>query len=308
MKKQATFLGLLACCLLQFASCTGGPAGKTVYNLSDYGIRPDTRENMSPLIEKALQTIRKEHPEGKELTIVLPAGRYDFYPDQAASRTYFVSNHDQPNPKAVGLALEDMDGVTFDGQDAELVFHGRMLPLSLLRSKDCTLKNFSIDFEQPHITQASVIANDPQAGQITLELAPWVQYEISGDSLYVKGEGWRHCPPICIAFEPETRRLVYNSSDVRMVLSKVKDLGNRRILAEGWKNPQLVPGTVLAMRTWYRPAPGIFLSHNTNTTLKNIQVHYAEGMGVLAQVCNNIRLDSFSVCLKGKDDPRYFTT
>ena len=81
-----------------------------------------------------------------------------------------------------------MEGITFDGQDAELVFHGRMLPVSLLRSKNCTLKNFSIDFEQPHITQASVVTNDTKAGQITLELAPWVQYEIAGDTLYVKGE------------------------------------------------------------------------------------------------------------------------
>ena len=308
MKKQTIFLWPLVCCLFLLASCAGKSTGKTVYNLADYGIRPDTKENISPLIAKAIQDIRQEVPEGQEITILLPAGRYDFYPDQATSRTYFVSNHDQPNPKAVGVALEDMEGITFDGQDAELVFHGRMLPVSLLRSKNCTLKNFSIDFEQPHITQASVVANDTKAGQITLELAPWVQYEIAGDTLYVKGEGWRHCPSSCIAFEPETRRLVYNSSDVRMVLSKVKDLGGRKVLAEGWKNPLLVPGTVLAMRTWQRPAPGVFLSHNTNTVLKNIQVHYAEGMGLLAQVCDNIRLDSFSVCLKGKEDPRYFTT
>lgn len=308
MKKQTIFLWPLVCCLFLLASCAGKSTGKTVYNLADYGIRPDTKENISPLIAKAIQDIRQEVSEGQEITILLPAGRYDFYPDQATSRTYFVSNHDQPNPKAVGVALEDMEGITFDGQDAELVFHGRMLPVSLLRSKNCTLKNFSIDFEQPHITQASVVANDTKAGQITLELAPWVQYVIVGDTLYVKGEGWRHCPSSCIAFEPETRRLVYNSSDVRMVLSKVKDLGGRKVLAEGWKNPLLVPGTVLAMRTWQRPAPGVFLSHNTNTVLKNIQVHYAEGMGLLAQVCDNIRLDSFSVCLKGKEDPRYFTT
>lgn len=227
MKKQATFLGQLICCLLMFSSCATGPTGKSVYHLSEYGIRPNTRENMSPLLEKALQSIRQECPEGKEITIVLPAGRYDFYPEQAASRTYFISNHDQPNPKAVGLALEDMNGMTFDGQNAELVFHGRMLPVSLLRSQNCTLKNFSIDFEQPHITQASVVDNDTKNGQITLQLAPWVQYEISGDTLYVKGEGWRHTPSSCIAFEPETRRLVYNSSDVRMV-PLLRDLWTNR--------------------------------------------------------------------------------
>lgn len=48
--------------------------------------------------------------------------------------------------------------------------------------------------------------------------------------------------------------------------------------------------------------------HDTNTTLENIQVHYAEGMGLLAQMSENITLDKFSVCLRGEDDPRYFTT
>lgn len=31
-------------------------------------------------------------------------------------------------------------------------------------------------------------------------------------------------------------------------------------------------------------------------------------MGLLAQLCENITLDRFNVCLKGPNDPRYFTT
>lgn len=31
-------------------------------------------------------------------------------------------------------------------------------------------------------------------------------------------------------------------------------------------------------------------------------------MGLLAQLCENITLDEFSVCLRGDKDPRYFTT
>ena len=62
------------------------------------------------------------------------------------------------------------------------------------------------------------------------------------------------------------------------------------------------------MRTYERPAPGLFLAHNVNTRLENIQIHYAEGMGLLAQLCENITLDHFSVCLRGENDTRYFTT
>lgn len=36
-------------------------------------------------------------------------------------------------------------------------------------------------------------------------------------------------------------------------------------------------------------------------------VHYSEGMGLLAQLTENIYLDNFNVSLRGKDDPIYFT-
>ena len=42
-----------------------------------------------------------------------------------------------------------------------------------------------------------------------------------------------------------------------------------------------MPGTVIAMHSWERPAPGVFLYHDVNTTLENIKVHYAEGNGPL---------------------------
>ena len=63
----------------------------------------------------------------------------------------------------------------------------------------------------------------------------------------------------------------------------------------------------MAMRAWNRPTPGVFLSHNTNTTLKKVSVHYAQGMGLIAQLCDNIHMDGFNVCLD-KNSNRYFTT
>ena len=85
-------------------------------------------------------------------------------------------------------------------------------------------------------------------------------------------------------------------------------MGENRICMPGWKGSYLTPGTRVVLRGWERPAPGIFLSHNLNTSFENVTVHYAEGMGLLAQLCENITLDRFNVCLKGSQDPRYFTT
>ena len=260
------------------------------------------------VLQKALAKIKAEYKEGEKVILRFPEGRYEFHEKGAAVREYYISNHDQTNPKKVGIALEDMKNLTLDGQGSEFVFHGRMLPVSLLRSENCLLKNFSIDFENPHIAQVKIVENDPQDG-IVFEPAPWVDYRIAKDSIFeAYGEGWTMRHSWGIAFDGDTKHLVYNTSDIGCPTKGASEVAPRRIHAPGWKDARLVPGTVVAMRGWGRPTPGIFLSHDVNTTIENVKVHYAEGMGLLAQLCENITLEKFGVCLKGDADPRYFTT
>lgn len=285
---------------LTLASCTA------TYDLADYGVRPDSGENSAPIIREAIKEIRAESG-GRNIRIVLPAGRYDFHAEGASQREYYISNHDQPNPKSVGIVLEDMHNVTFEGNGAELIFHGRMLPVAVVDCRRCTVRDLSIDFANPHISQVRVVENDTEAGMITYEVAPWVEYEIRDSMFVAKGEGWEHNPSWGIAFEGDTKRVLYNSGDIGLGTRRVAEVAPRTIRAP-WRNPALVEGTVVAFRGYGRPAPGIFLYRNTDTSLENVTVHYAEGMGLLAQVCDGITLDRFSVALRGDDDPRYFTT
>ena len=288
-------------------SCTTLSAQK-VYEISAFGLKANSSKNASPVLQKALAKIKAEYKEGEKVILRFPEGRYEFHEKGAAVREYYISNHDQDNPKKVGIALEDMKNLTLDGQGSEFVFHGRMLPVSLLRSENCLLKNFSIDFENPHIAQVKIVENDPQDG-IVFEPAPWVDYRIAKDSIFeAYGEGWTMRHSWGIAFDGDTKHLVYNTSDIGCPTKGASEVAPRRIHAPGWKDARLVPGTVVAMRGWGRPTPGIFLSHDVNTTIENVKVHYAEGMGLLAQLCENITLEKFGVCLKGDADPRYFTT
>lgn len=288
-------------------SCTTLSAQK-VYEISAFGLKANSSKNASPVLQKALAKIKAEYKEGEKVILRFPEGRYEFHEKGAAVREYYISNHDQTNPKKVGIALEDMKNLTLDGQGSEFVFHGRMLPVSLLRSENCLLKNFSIDFENSHIAQVKIVENDPQDG-IVFEPAPWVDYRIAKDSIFeAYGEGWTMRHSWGIAFDGDTKHLVYNTSDIGCPTKGASEVAPRRIHAPGWKDARLVPGTVVAMRGWGRPTPGIFLSHDVNTTIENVKVHYAEGMGLLAQLCENITLEKFGVCLKGDVDPRYFTT
>ena len=278
------------------------------YDLSQYGIQANTTINSAPLLVNAIREIVAGHQSDTPIVLRFTKGKYHFYPTAALEREYYISNHDQTNPKSTGIPLEGLKNLELDGQGAEFIFHGRMLPLSLIDCENCTLKNFSVDFENPHITQFKIIANDTIARKITFEVAPWVKYKLDNGTFVAYGKDWQHTPEACIAFDENTRHIVFNTSDLRANFRQVSESAPRTIVAENWKQTKLLPGTVIAGRTWHRPAPGIFIHHSENTRIENVQVHYAEGMGLLAQLCTDITLDRFSVCLKGEKDPRYFTT
>lgn len=307
MKKtiEAVLLSVFLSCLMSFPVYA---QNIKVYDVSDFGLKANRLKDASDVLQKVLKKIKAECGEGDSVVIRFHQGIYNFYEKGAAVREYYISNHDQDNPKRVGIALEGMKRLTLDGGGATFVFHGRMLPIALLHSEDCLLKNFSIDFANPHIAQVEIVKNDPQRG-ITFRPASWVKYRITKDSVFeAYGEGWTVRHSWGIPFEKDTKRIVYNAGDRGCNTRGAYLVEKGLIQAPHWKDEKLAPGTIFVMRGWGRPAPGVFLSHDVDTRLENIRVHYAEGMGLLAQLCENITLEKFNVCLKGDNDPRYFTT
>ena len=303
MKSGRIFCTLL---LLAFWSLEVN-AQMRVYEASRMGLKPNSSHDAGMMMKRILKTIQQEYVEGDSVVLRFAPGRYDFYEKGASIREYFISNHDQRNPKMVGIPLEGMKHFTLDGGGAEFVFHGRMLPVSLVNSSNCTLQNFSIDFEVPHITQIQVVENMGDRG-IVFRPAPYVKYRVTREGEFeVQGEGWSNRPRFGIPFEEAAGHVVYNTGDTPCALHKVEEIEKGVLAAPEWKDSRLVKSTVIALRTWRRPAPGIFMAENVNTVLSQVKVHYAEGMGLLAQLCENITMDGFSVCLKEYEGyRRYF--
>ena len=283
-------------------------SGEKVYRASDFGIVPNTGKDMTAEIAKAIETIKAERG-GKPAVLFFAAGEYDFYPDSANVREYYISNHDQDNPKRVAVALEGVKNLTLRGEScgrrADFYMNGRMLPISMVDCENCKLQFVDVDTRSPQITQVEVLENDVENGVITYRIAPYVKYRIDNGRLVVYGSNWEFVPCWGIAFDGQTRHIVYTTSDIGVGTSNVEEVEPYLIRAP-WRDARLVKGTVIAMRSYARPTPGIFVSGCRNTTISHSTVHYAEGMGLLAQVSENITLDYFEVSTR--DDSRYFTT
>ena len=306
MKKARILLGMAL--ISSLLSC-----GNTKYYYgSDFGIVPGTGEDMTEEFAKAFETIKAECKGEVKVELIVDCGEYDFYPDSALVREYYVSNHDQDNPKRVALALEGMKNFTLKGKATgdgpalvDLMMNGRMLPVAMIECQDCKLENVGVDTRVPQITQVEVLENDVENGLITYRIAPYVNYRVDNGRLVVSGSNWAFVPSWGIAFEGDTKRIIYTTSDIGVGTSGVEEL-EPYVIRAPWRDARLVPGSVIAMRSYQRPTPGIFVSLCNNTTLQNSCVYYAEGMGLLAQMSENLTLDGFRVALRG--DGRYFTT
>lgn len=307
MKIAKYFLLTLFLCLV--GSGQSLQARKFVFKMADYGIRPNTEADhtLASRLDSVFDCIRRQVTAQDKIVMRFEPGTYHFHADHARAHELYISNHDQDQPKRVGVFVEGWNNLTMEGKKSDFVFHGRMIPLVISRTTNFRLNNLSIDFANPQIAQVQVVKND--ADGITFEVAPWVNYRIGSNGRFeTYGEGWIAQQSAGIAFERDTRHIVYNTADLGINTSGVQDLGGRQLLAPNWKDSRLVPGTVVAMRTWQRPCPGIFMRNNVHTTLHDVKVHYAEGMGLIAQRCDGITLKKFGVCLRGADDPRYFST
>lgn len=282
-------------------------------SLSDYGLRPNksmnSRDKLSERFACALKSaMRLRSNPADTIIIQLAPGDYYFASTRPHSRQFFISNHDHADKRYVGLALDSLTNVIIDGQGSTLFFEApAALPIAMTNCSGCSLKNLSIDYPKPHILQAVVMDNDTVAGDITMRLPDYAEYKIKNGKVTVTVDGNDVTPYACIAFEDSTGRVAYRTSDVGVWLDNPRKI-DKRTLKVAWRDTRLTSGMRLALRTYSRPAPAIFIDGSSDLLLKNVTVHYAEGMGLLAQNSSNITLRGFNVKRSNRYPERMHTT
>ncbi len=295
----------LFCFLFITVILAGCNTTRSITELKAFEVLKNTRNNSSFAAQQLSNALKaSNHQRFRE--IKLSAGRYDFHEEGAFTRELYISNHDQDNPKKVAFIFENLENVTLDGQGAEFIFHGTMIPFVLINCKNVVLKNFSIDFEVPHLRQLNILSVNKNTDEITAKLEPADNYTIKDNKLFLTGEGFSYAPNLSMAFRPD-KRLTYIRRDVSFTPKTVEEISKNILKIKGWEqSAHTSVGERFALRTYHRPTPGIVIDFCKNTTLENVTVRYAKGMGLLAQMSENITLNKFSVKLR-ENDIRYFT-
>ena len=109
-------------------------------------------KDATPLVIKALKACQDQ----KATKIVLPRGRYEFWPDFASEKYAFISNNDH-GLKNVLFDLSNMNNFEIEAQGSEFIFHGYMSPFILENAKNIKISNLSIDYARTFHSEAIIV-------------------------------------------------------------------------------------------------------------------------------------------------------
>jgi hypothetical protein len=276
----------IICCLLTIVFCQSVKAQDTI-SIADFGLKPDTRENAVPYLQKILKVCKdKTNP-----VLVFPQGRYDFWPQHCIEREYFESNTDDTNPRRLAILIEQFDGLTFDGSGSDFIFHDRMQPFTIDNCRNITIRNLNVDWDIPLTAQATVeaVTDDYIDLSINAYESPYI---IENGKLVFVGEGWKSKWWATMEFDKTTRIVVPCSGDVTLgnnwgaYRAEELEKGKVRLHYNFTRKPAV--GNLLVLRHSERDHAGIFIVDSKDIQLENLNLYHYPGLGVLSQYSENL--------------------
>jgi len=279
---------------------------KTFGSLNDLAIGKDA----TPFVINELR-------QTTDNTIInIPQGNYTFYPDYASERLCIISNNDNGLYRIL-FDLKDKKNITIDGNGSLLTFNGNMIPFNIEDAENITLRNFSIDWERPFHSEATVVAVDKERETFDIAISEHFPYRIEGDQLIWMEKWdadpwstreWRQDIAVNIFFDPESKATVYRVKNYKMnpyfpllhTQYKAEELepGLVRIYNSISELPE--PGWIWVSKGLLgknRQSPAIRILGSKNIRLENINIYHAGAMGIIAERSENIELDSVKVML-----------
>lgn len=279
--------------------CTNKPA--IIITAADFGLSEQTDAVLA--IRRALEACNANGAA----KLIIPKGRYEFYPDHCADQYCIISNNDN-GLKKIAFQLKGFKNFEIDASGSEFVFHGNMIPFNIDSASNIVLRNFSINWKRPFHSQGLVTAADPLHRTFDMAIDSEYTYHMEKDLIFFTGEGWIQDIQSNLFFDSATKAVVYNCEAYKLdtwnpllnTLYGAKELkkGLVRITDTIAALPQ--PGWIWVTsggREPNRRSPAIRIFGSKNVHLLDIDIFSAGGMGVIAERSEDMELKRFNVRL-----------
>ncbi|MFI3305570.1 MAG: right-handed parallel beta-helix repeat-containing protein [Rikenellaceae bacterium] len=275
---------------------------------SDCGAATTTREiTIEPTAEDVTYQLRQAIEsvgECDELTIKLSDGIYKFSPDLAFEKYAPITNHGN-GVKRIAFPLSGYKKITIEGNGAELLFHGQMMPFLFEGCDNVEVRDLTIDWDTPFTFLAEVIETNAKEGWRVVRprtAKDGFSWMLKGGKIqYPNIDGFNYAYlGSTLAFDPETKRPVVGILDLHSEPTKVEQLksGDLKIYEKLRQMPPV--GSLLSSkgdREHDRYAPAFDFKECSNIHLEGITIHHALGMGFLFERSEDITIKESQIVL-----------
>ncbi len=230
----------------------------------------------------------------KATKLLLAKGTYEFRPDFAPDKYVFISNNDHGLKNTV-FDLSGMENLEIDGQGSELLFHGYVCPFLLQNTKGIKISNLSIDYSRTFHSEGTIVGAYKDSLDLTFAAA--FPFKVENYRLTFYDERKTLYPyGHLLEFDTSKKEIAYMALDyldgVETMVAKEIRPGVVRIYLKDLKG---TVGNTLIFNAKNRLVPAFTISTSQNTTIQNVTIFHAGGMGVVAQCSTDILLDGLKV-------------
>ncbi len=222
--------------------------------------------------------------------------------DSVELKGYYCSNtakkHENPDGmRKTAIYLKNKKNIVIDGNGAKVIVHGKMTPMLFDGCENITVKNLTVDYACPTMSEFTIISND--GGECVIKINSDCRFEIKENELFWLGENgadgklyWcdsyignrRHIK----LFDPETRMSFdFRRDDLAFdILEKIDECTLKIQLKN--KDVFLPAGYVVQTRNIVRDQTGSLFQRCKNLVFEGLRIKFMHGLGMVSQFCENV--------------------
>lgn len=265
-----------------------------VIRVTDYGAKPDSGEDAVPAVRRAVAAAAAANGP---VIVEFPYGVYDMYPYHAVQAPFHISNTttEEENPdvtKTFGLLLQDLSGVTVEGNGSLLMFHGKMTLLAVIGCGDIEIRNLNADYAHPTLAEMTV----ESVGERTMDVCvhPDSRYELEMGRLIWIGADWRFADGPAQQYDPVTNT-TWRVANPVSIAARIEELAPQRLRFHFDREPAATAGHTFQMRDGVRDQVGAFISRSRNVAFRQVGMHFMHGLGIVGQFSENLAFDRLTL-------------
>ncbi|MBE6570672.1 MAG: hypothetical protein E7656_00290 [Ruminococcaceae bacterium] len=243
-------------------------------------------------------------------TLFFEKGTYHFF-EEGAFEGFFAPTNNETGIKRVAFPLIGLSDITIDGNGSTFVFHGRVSPFIIQHSKNITIKNITLTtYRAPYaLLQITEKSEEKFSCRFDSEKMPCKVSD--GNLAFLTDSGELNTKNKILSFHALSRVVIRYMFSVDCKKSRENlpaPYMNCRICenndtvdfyyADDGKAEKCVydVGELISINLEEnRLRDGFFLEDSQNVVISDINIRRGGGMGVIAQLCENVEISNLRV-------------